>query len=242
MFNNLRSFGTGKEIWDYFRCIYSQNNSAQKFQVEMGIANYKQGNLSIEQLYARFLNLLSEYTGIIYSKIPKESLEALYLVHAESQRNQFLMKLWPEFEAVRASLINRSPIPTLDECLGELLWEEQWLATQHELTQDTVTEMNVAYMAQERGRHRGVSVQCFNCKELGHIARNCSKKFYNYCKKEGHVIKECHLQPQNQQGFTVQSKLGAASTAAAAVSSPLALESSSSVSSSSSTLTPEMVQ
>jgi hypothetical protein len=91
----------------------------------MGIANYKQGNLSIEQLYARFLNLLSEYTGIIYSKIPKESLEAPYLVHAESQRNQFLMKLWPEFEAVRASLINRSPIPTLDECLGELLWEEQ---------------------------------------------------------------------------------------------------------------------
>jgi hypothetical protein len=44
-------------IFDYFRRIYSQNNSAQKFQVEMGIANYKQGNLSIEQLYAGFLNL-----------------------------------------------------------------------------------------------------------------------------------------------------------------------------------------
>ncbi|KAJ6978380.1 hypothetical protein NC653_026695 [Populus alba x Populus x berolinensis] len=89
MINNLRSFGTGKEIWDYFRRIYSQNNSAKKFQVEMGIANYKQ-----------------------------------------------------EFEAVRASLINRSSVPTLDECLGELLREEQRLATQHELTQDTVTEMS----------------------------------------------------------------------------------------------------
>jgi hypothetical protein len=133
MINNLRSFGTGKEIWDYFRRIYSQNNSAKTFQVEMGIANYKQGNLSIEQFYAGFLNLWSEYTGIIYSKIPKESLEALYLVHAESQRDQFLMKLRPEFEAVRTSLINRSPVPTLDECLGELLWEEQRLATQHEL-------------------------------------------------------------------------------------------------------------
>jgi hypothetical protein len=65
MINNLRSFGTGKEIWDYFRRIYSQNNSAKKFQVEMCIANYKQGNLSIEQFYAGFLNLWSEYTGIM---------------------------------------------------------------------------------------------------------------------------------------------------------------------------------
>jgi hypothetical protein len=85
-------------------------------------------------------------------------------------------------------------------------------------------------------------VQCFNCKELRHIARNCSEKFCNYCKKEGHVIKECHLRSQNRQRFTVQSKLGAASMAAAAVSSPSTPESSSSVSSSSSTLTPEMVQ
>ena len=61
MINNLRSFGTGKEIWDYFQRIYSQNNLTQKFQVEMGIANYKQGNLSIEQFYAGFLNLWSEY-------------------------------------------------------------------------------------------------------------------------------------------------------------------------------------
>jgi hypothetical protein len=144
----------GEEIWDYFRRIYSQNNSAKKFQVEMCIANYKQGNLSIEQFYAGFLNPWSEYTGIIYSKIPKESLKALYLVYAESQRDQFLMKLRPEFEAVRASLINQSPVSILDECLGELLREERRLATQHELTQDTVTEMNVAYMTQGRGRQR----------------------------------------------------------------------------------------
>ena len=64
------------------------------------------------------------------------------------------MKLQPEFEAVRASLINQSPVSTLDECLGELLREERRLATQHELTQDTVTEMNVAYMTQGRGRQR----------------------------------------------------------------------------------------
>ena len=133
------------------------------------------------------------------------------------------MKLRSEFEAVRASLINRSPASNLDECLGELLREEQRLTTQHELTQGTATEMNVAYMAQGRGRRvdsgkrsMGVGVQCFNCKELGHISRNCSKKICNYCKKEGHLIKECRLRPQNRGlGFGG----GTASMAAAAVSS-----------------------
>jgi hypothetical protein len=206
----------------------------------LSIANYKQGNLSIEQFYAGFMNLWSEYTGIIYSKVPKESLEALHLVHADSQRDQFLMKLRPEFEAVRASLINRNPVPSLDDCLGEILREEQRLATQHELTQPTATEMvNMAYMAQGKGRQRGVGLQCYNCKESGHIARNCSKKFCNYCKKEGHVIRDCRMRPQHRQGGGMP--MTTASMAAAAVSSSTP-EPSSTMSSSSTTLTPEMVE
>ena len=53
MINNLRAFDTGKGIWDYLRRIYAQNNSAKKFQLELSIANYKQGNLSIEQFYTQ---------------------------------------------------------------------------------------------------------------------------------------------------------------------------------------------
>lgn len=30
-------------------------------------------------------------------------------------------------------------------------------------------------------------VQCFSCKQFGHIACNC-RKFCNYCKKQGHII------------------------------------------------------
>ena len=46
-------------------------------------------------------------------------------VHQNSQRDQFLMKLRPEYEAVRASLVNRDPVPTLAACFGELLREER---------------------------------------------------------------------------------------------------------------------
>jgi len=34
----------------------------------------------------------------------------------------------------------------------------------------------------------------YSCKEIGHIAKHCSKKFFNYC-KEGHIIKDCRVRP-----------------------------------------------
>ena len=59
------------------------------------------------------------------------------------------MKLRPEFETKRAGLFNRNPIPTLDAFLGELLREEQRLATQVGMGQERLySEMvNVAYAA-----------------------------------------------------------------------------------------------
>jgi hypothetical protein len=101
MVNNLRSFNTAKEMWDLLRRIYHQDNSARKFQLELDIGNYRQGNQTIEQYYSGFLNLWSDYSGLVQSKVPKEALGAVQAVHNESKRDQFLMKLRPEFESVR---------------------------------------------------------------------------------------------------------------------------------------------
>jgi len=51
-------------------------------------------------------------------------------IHMISQRDQFLMKLRPKYEPVRASLVNHDPVPSLDACFGELLREEQRLYNQ----------------------------------------------------------------------------------------------------------------
>jgi hypothetical protein len=71
MVNNLRGFTTAKTMWDYLRRIYYQNNSARKFQLELDIGNYRQGNLSIEQFYSGFINLWSDYSGLVHSQVPK---------------------------------------------------------------------------------------------------------------------------------------------------------------------------
>ena len=40
MVNNLRSFSTAKDMWDYLKHIFNQDHSAKRFQLELDIANY----------------------------------------------------------------------------------------------------------------------------------------------------------------------------------------------------------
>ncbi|XP_058769152.1 uncharacterized protein LOC131643021, partial [Vicia villosa] len=130
MINNLRSFSTAQEMWNYLKRIYNQDNAAKRFQLELEIANYKQGTLSIQEYYSGFLNLWTEHSALIHTDVPKTALAAVQEVYNTSYRDQFLMKLRPEFEVVRGALLNRNPVPSLDTCVGELLREEQRLITQ----------------------------------------------------------------------------------------------------------------
>ncbi|CAA0820976.1 Unknown protein [Striga hermonthica] len=205
MVNSLRSFRTAKQMWDFLKRVYSQENAARRFQLELDINSFGQGNLSIHQYYSGFINLWSEYSDILYSSVSNEALASLQEVHEVSKRDQFFMKLRPEFESARAGLLNRSPAPTLDVCLGELLREEQRLATLAVMggSKETSQVLNVTFAAQ--GKNRGMGfVQCYSCKEMGHIARNCTKKFCNYCKQNGHIIKECPTRPENRKAQAFQ--------------------------------------
>ena len=64
------------------------------------------------------------------------------------------------------------------------------------------------------------AVQCFSCKDFGHIARDCPKKFCNYCKKQGHIIFVCPIRPKRKQGTPYHTSTSAfSSTALPAASS-----------------------
>ncbi|XP_058742633.1 uncharacterized protein LOC131615160 [Vicia villosa] len=87
MINNLCSFSTAQEIWNYLKRIYNQDNSAKRFQLELDITNYKQGDLSIQQYYSGFLNLWTEHSAIIHANVPKTSLAAVQEVYNTSRRD-----------------------------------------------------------------------------------------------------------------------------------------------------------
>ncbi|KAJ0075240.1 hypothetical protein Patl1_34523 [Pistacia atlantica] len=125
---------------------------------------FQHGSLSIQDYYLAFLTLWHEYTALVTADVPVAALS----IHSE-------------YESVRSSLLNRSPVPSLDICFGELLRRGS-----------PVTSKNL---------------QCFCYKEYGHIAANCPKKYCSYCKKKGHIIKECRIRPQNRQAQAFQTSV-----------------------------------
>ena len=97
------------------------------------------------------------------------------------------MKLRLEYESVCSSLLNRSHVPSLDICF-ELLHKER-LCTQAILEQSHASfeKTTMAHAAQGHGSPViSKNMQCFYCKEYGHIAVNCPKKY-------------CCIRPQNRQ-------------------------------------------
>ncbi|XP_074381111.1 uncharacterized protein LOC141721876 [Apium graveolens] len=230
----FRLFVTGKELWGHVDGSESAPTDAAKLAEwkvkDARVMSWIISTLSIQEYYSGFQNLWAEFTDIAYAKVPAASLLSVQQVHEQSKRDQFLMKLRPEFEVTRSNLMNRASSPSLDECFSELLREEQCLATQSAIQQTSMPDQAIAYAAQGRGKGRNMQqVQCYSCKEYGHIAANCAKKFCNYCKKPGHTIKECRTRPQNRQSNVGQAAIGNQAVVG-------------SVTAEKSTLTPEMVQ
>ncbi|PNX60796.1 arginine decarboxylase [Trifolium pratense] len=104
---------TAKEMWDHLKTIYNLNNDAKRFQLELDVAHYRQGPMSIQDYYSGFLNVWAEHSEILHVDVPNLSLAAIQNIYEVSKRDQFLMKLRPEFEVARTALLNRSPVPGL---------------------------------------------------------------------------------------------------------------------------------
>ncbi|KAL6344341.1 hypothetical protein AAG906_037920 [Vitis piasezkii] len=96
--------------------VYHHDNDARHFQLEHAIAMFQHGSLSIQDYYLAFLTLWHEYVDLVTTDVPIAALSTIQTIHATTQRDQFLMKLRPEYEFLRSSLLNRSLVPSLDIC------------------------------------------------------------------------------------------------------------------------------
>ncbi|GAV82774.1 UBN2_3 domain-containing protein [Cephalotus follicularis] len=175
---DLRPYKTASAMWKYLKEVYFQDNEAHHFQLENEIADSHQGERSVQEYYSEFTALWQEYNTLIYAGQSDESVKVIQRIHETSQKHQFLMKLRREFEYVKSSLLNRSPVPTLSVCLNDVLREEHRLRTQQ--TMDTHSRSGpseVAFAAISKPPGKDMSkIQCFSCHEYGHYASLCKKK------------------------------------------------------------------
>ncbi|CAJ2666155.1 unnamed protein product [Trifolium pratense] len=66
------------------------------------------------------------------------------------------------------------------------------------------TLVDVCYATQVRNKNRDMcAVQCYSCKRCGVITKDCSEKFYNYCKQQGHIVSTCLCGPRFYVTFMI---------------------------------------
>lgn len=70
-------------------------------------------------------------TWTLHAYVTGDMLGGIQKIHKISQRDQFLMKLRPEFENVPSNLMSWQPSPSLETCLNDILWEERQVTQAH---------------------------------------------------------------------------------------------------------------
>ncbi|WJZ81727.1 hypothetical protein VitviT2T_001550 [Vitis vinifera] len=96
------------------------------------------------------------------------------------------MSLHKDFEPIRGQLLNRSPAPSLDTAVNELVREEARLATLQAQNKFNVLAITPSTPLIEQPQQSGDSYGSSNRR------KQTNKKFCNYCKRPGHTIETCY--------------------------------------------------
>ncbi|XP_073036801.1 uncharacterized protein [Primulina eburnea] len=108
----LAKYETAKEVWDHLARLYTQSNFAKQYQLES----------DIRVLHSAMTNLWDQLA--LTESAELRAFEP-YISRREAQRLvQFLMALRNDFEGLRGTILHRSPLPSVDSVVNELLAEE----------------------------------------------------------------------------------------------------------------------
>ena len=99
---------------------------------------------------------------------------------------EFLMSLHKDFEPIRGQLLNRSPAPSLDIAVNELVREEARLATLQAQNKLNILAITPFAPPIEQPQQSGDSSSFSNRR------KQTNKNFCNYCKRLGHTIETCY--------------------------------------------------
>ncbi|CAL1369837.1 unnamed protein product [Linum trigynum] len=192
---SLRSFSTAHEMWQHLCSLYSQTSASRQFEVSTAIANLSQGDLDVRSYYQSALHLWTEEDMLSLAVTKGQVVPAMLQERKRLRLMQFLAKLRPEFEPVRASLLHRN-ISSLDDVVAELIREETRLRSQAQVDHGSFsfeTAFAVGRTSKPQFQRPVPShVECHYRREKGHVKIHCRKRNHcNYCKTDGHIVLDC---------------------------------------------------
>ncbi|KAG5570839.1 hypothetical protein H5410_060605 [Solanum commersonii] len=111
-------------MWKNLKKVYSQCNHARDFELEHTLSEYKQGDKDIQSYYSGLMAIWSEQDQSFGGNLSSTGFKDVMLERKKNRVVQFLMKLSPDFEPIRANILNRKTLPDINVVFGELIREE----------------------------------------------------------------------------------------------------------------------
>jgi hypothetical protein len=176
----LAKYETAKEVWDHLQRLFTQSNFAKQYQLENDIRALHQKNMSIQEFYSAMTDLWDQ---LALTESAELKACGAYIERREQQRLvQFLTALRSDFEGLRGSILHRSPLPSVDSVVSELLAEEIRLQSYSE--KGILSASNPSVLAvpskpfsnhQNKPYTRVGFDECSFCKQKGHWKAQCPK-------------------------------------------------------------------
>ncbi|CAL5399137.1 unnamed protein product [Camellia sinensis] len=190
-----------KAIWDFLQERYQTTGLAHQYQLLSQLHRMRQDTT---QTINDFLSqMYYVWDQLALSEPPWDCTKdaALFTTYRDQQRLvQFLMALTPRFEPVRASLLHRTPLPTLEQAISELLSEETRFGTLHPHPVDSVLATPQIRNSPSPSSPQKTPI-CNYCQNRSlpstHLLVNCPVRLCRFCNKTGpgHLQHDCFRNP-----------------------------------------------
>jgi hypothetical protein len=178
-----------------YNCTY---DFALEFHIEVKFYQMRQeSGQSISDYYSQTASMWEQLAAVDPRLRYAKDID-LFAKYKDRRRfTPFMMGLREDFEPTRAALLSRSPLPSLDVAVKELIFEENWRSRHHLSSSDVV-------LATPRPPSS---------------SSDRPRRICTYCQKPGHNITECYRKKKDDKRKQHQSRGTYSRPQAAAVSS-----------------------
>ncbi|XP_030942055.1 uncharacterized protein LOC115967115, partial [Quercus lobata] len=185
--NLLGSYDDAKSAWDMLAKRYSTTHGSMKYQLVVELHQLRQEpGQSINDYYDQLRFIWDQIDLSDPTWACSKDAQQYASIRDEFRLYEFLMSLHKDFEPIRGQLLNRSPAPSLDTAVNELVREEARLATLQAQNKLNVLAITPSAPPLEQPQQSGESSGSSNRRKQTY------KKFCNYCKRPGHTIETCY--------------------------------------------------
>jgi transposase InsO family protein len=180
------SFDEAKGAWDMLGSRYSSADGAHEYQLLFELFHLRQEpGQSINDFLARMQFLWNQID--VSDPIWKDPTDAeMYVKRRDQHRlHQFLMALRDDFEPVRVQLLHRSPLPTLDTAIFELVRAETRSQTMRSQPSHTVLAAPSSGSSSFQREH-------YDRSDTSRLPPKSRDNIYcRFCQRRGHTIDKC---------------------------------------------------